>query len=277
MARWFGVPFTENTGHTIANIVEWLALVGALLGLDLWLGRRLAQRSGAPEPVAERLPAAAPGSLGRAGVVLWLCAPPLLALSLYRPAGGGTERASRLPADVAAYALVERNADEQARFARDLPRYRELLGTDDFVWRRYRDLDGESLWLTALFHDANWKSVHPPRICIEGSNMTVESDDLVPAPWLDGETAVGRIVARRRGDGARYVTLSVFGTAGWLSGDYWDFTWHHLPLAVLRQNKSGFLLRVESLVRPGERPADAEARCARFLAELVPMARELLR
>jgi hypothetical protein len=45
----------------------------------------------------------------------------------------------------------------------------------------------------------------------------------------------------------------------------------------VRPNESGCLLRVASLVRRGDRPADAEARCARFLAELVPMARELLR
>ena len=73
------------------------------------------------------------------------------------------------------------------------------------------------------------------------------------------------------------MTLSVFGTRDWLSGDYWDFTLYHLPRALLRANESGFLLRVESPIYGGEEPADAEARCAAFLRSLLPSARSLLR
>lgn len=40
MARIRGVAFAENTGHTIANVVEWLGLVGALVAIDGLLVRR---------------------------------------------------------------------------------------------------------------------------------------------------------------------------------------------------------------------------------------------
>ena len=111
--------------------------------------------------------------------------------------------------------------------------------------------------------------------------MVIEQDDLVDAPWLadeDGSHPVAsRIVAKRRTDGWRFLTLSMFGTETWASGDYWDFTMHHLPLAFLRQNESGFLLRVESPVYAGEEQGQAEARCREFLQQLMPAARKLLR
>jgi hypothetical protein len=194
---------------------------------------------------------------------------------VYRPLPTRTERAASLPDQVAGFTLVPRTAEEEAKFQRNLPRWRELLGTGDFVWRRYRDADGGRVHTVALFHDANWKSVHPPRICIEGSNMDIEQDDLVRT-WVDGPIA-SRIVARSRDDGWRYVTLSVFGTASWLHGDYWRFTLHHMPRALLRQNESGFLLRAEAPIRPGESDAAAAARAGRFLRAMLPLAQERVR
>lgn len=277
LARHFGVPFAEGTGHSLANAAEWVTLVAALLLFDRWLpaGPAAGPAVAPAAPPAE--PLAAPDGWRRIASALWIGAPLLLLLSLYRPGGDGKQRAERLPVELAGYALVPRTADEEAKFQASLPRWRELLGTGDFVWRSYRSDDEHYLHLVALFHDTNWKSVHPPRICIEGSGMDIEADDLQPVPTLGAGVQASRIVARARADGRRFVTLSVFGTADWLSGDYWDFTWHHLPRAVLRANLSGFLLRVEAPIRDDEPTAAAEARAVRFLAALVPQAREVLR
>ena len=274
-ARWFGVPFAEGTGHTMANLAEWVADLVVLLGLDAMLRRRDAA---GPAEIPPGLPDLRPvASLRVPAIVLWSLVGPVLWLALHRPFGDIGGRAEGLPPVVAGHAVVLRNAEEQARFERSLPRWRELLGTGDFVWRRYRDPMGRHVQLVGLFHDTNWKSVHPPRICIEGSNMDIESDEVVPAPWLGAGASVGRIVARSKASGRRFVTLSVFGTRDWSSGSYGEFFWHHLPRALLRQNESGFLLRVESAPAAGEDLAAAEARCAAFLGELVPAAREVLR
>ena len=278
LARWFGVPFAEGTGHTLANVAEWLADLAALLVLDRLLSRgpELPDQS-TPTPATAVRPVAAAGAPGRIGFVLWLLAVPLLALSVYRPGGSDRARAERLPDAVAGWQRIQRTEPEQAAFTKALPRWIELLGTADFTWRRFRHADGSRIHLVALFHDTNWKSVHAPRICIEGSDMDIEQDDLQPAPWLGAAGTVGRIVARSRTDGWRYLTLSVFGTRDWSSGSYAEFSWHHMPLALLRRNESGFLLRVETPIRKGESVAVAEQRCAAFLQDLVPMAREQLR
>ena len=201
----------------------------------------------------------------------------LLAPTGLRPGTSETGRAAALPIDVAGFVLVPRNEQQEERFQHDLPRWIELLGTVDFAWREHRDAVGQVISLVALFHDTNWKSVHAPRICIEGSNMDIVVDDHVAANWLQPGASVSRIVGLSRADGRRYLTLSVFGTKTWLSGDYAEFSWHHMPLALLRQNESGFLLRAESMVGPDEELAAAEQRCARFLGALVPAAQGLLR
>lgn len=280
LARWFGVPFAEGGGHTVANVVEWLALLMALMGIDRALSRRLGAAGGdevvaGPPPVSQG--AAQASGLRVTSVGLWVIAVPLLWLSVWRPFADRADRAAQLPDQLSGYALQRREGDAERQFQAALPRWRELLGTEDFVWRRYRDEQQNSVNLVALYHDTNWKSVHPPRICIEGSNMVILRDEVVAAPWLPGGGSVSRIEARSRADGWQYVTLSVFGTGGWSSGDYWDFVMHHLPRAVVRANESGFLLRVESPVYRGEVAEDAAARCREFLRSLLPSAQELVR
>ncbi len=281
-ARWFGVPFAEGFGHTLANGLEWVADLVVLLTLD-----RLLSRGWSPDAVPSSVSSSVPvaplsaaqnaRSLRRQGLWLYLVAAPLLWLSLYRPAGGDGQRAARLPELVGGYTLLARTPAQEEKFQQSLPRWRELLGTGDFVYRAYTTAAGDFISLTALFHDTNWKSVHAPRICIEGSNMDIEQDDVVAAPWLGEPTTVSRIVARRRSDGRRFLTYSLFGTRSWSSGRYEDFAMHHMPLALLRQNESGFLLRVETPIGEGEPLAAAEQRCAGFLTALLPVSRELLR
>lgn len=275
LARWAGVPFAEGTGHSLANVAEWVSLLLLLLALDALLSRCWGATAPVAPPTMAPAVTAAPLRGWRTAAVAWPLALVLAWLSVHRPLPTHTERAASLPDQVAGFTLVPRTAEEEAKFQRDLPRFCELLGTRDFVWRAYRATDGGLVRVVALFHDANWKSVHPPRICIEGSNMDIEQDDLVRT-WVDGPIA-SRIVARSRDDGWRYVTLSVFGTSTWSHGDYWRFTWHHLPRALLRQNESGFLLRAEAPIRPGESDAAAAARAGRFLRAMLPIAQERVR
>jgi len=274
LARAFGVPFAEGTGHLLANVCEWVAALGALLLLDAWCSRGAAP----PGPAAPvRMPAGPRLVPPRVAAALWLAGAALLALSLLRPAGGDQGRAARLPPAVGAFQHAPRDEQELARYRRDRPRFQELLGTPDFAWERYRDAQGRFVHLVLLYHDSNWKSVHPPRICIEGTDMDIEADAVVAAPWLGDGATVSRIVARSRSDRSRHLTLSLFGTRDWSSGSYEAFWWHHMPRALLRDNASGFLVRVETLIRRGEDDAAAERRCAAFLQDLLPLVREPLR
>lgn len=276
-ARWQGVPFAEGSGHSLANAAEWVTLVVALFGLDVLAFGSAAAAAAPLRPRGGPAAAGGPRRLAPHAIALWLAAGPLLWLALHRPHGEAANRAERLPAEVAGYRLVPRTAAQEAELVRNLPRWRELLGTDDFVWRRYDDASGRSLWVVALFHDSNWKSVHPPRICIEGSNMDILRDDEAPFDELAPGCTAGRIVARSRSDGMEYVTMSLYGAADWAAGGYGDFVLHHLPRALVRAPMSGFLLRVESAVLPGEQLDAAEARARGLLRALAVKAQEAVR
>jgi len=203
----------------------------------------------------------------RSVVALWVAAPLLLGLSLYRPFTESRGRAAALPAALPGYADMEQHEMTARHF--------ELLGTSDAVWRTYRGSDGHEIYVVALFHEENWKSVHPPRICIEGSDMAILDEGEVTVDLAGVETTAGRILAHSRSSDRDYLSLFVYGAPDLLTGGYLRFFWHHAPKAVLRSSTRGFLLRVETFVGE-DGVAAAEARCLDFLTKIVPPAQALL-
>lgn len=204
----------------------------------------------------------------RSALVLWLLAPFLLWLSLYRPFPGPGGHATSLPSRVGAFTLVR---DHELS-----PRTQELLGTTDATWRTYRDSEGHEIYLVAVFHEQNWKSVHPPRICIEGSNMTVTAEterELVPGEPAAPHCAL--LEAKSNESGRLYASCYLYGTAEFTTPDYARFFMHHAPAALLRRNTSGFLLRAETWASKDSEP-DLE-RLRTFLRTLLPLAQGLLK
>ena len=198
--------------------------------------------------------------------VLWVAAPLLAALTWYRPFTETHGLAEMVPAQLAGHRMAAQHQMTDREF--------ELLGTTDAVWRTYVDDGKNEIYLVALFHQENWKSVHPPRICLEGSDMTIVEEgelEISAAP----SRSVGRILARSRGNGADYLSLYVYGAGGFLTPSYTEFFLHHAPSAVLRRSTGGFLVRVESFVGTGG-VAEAEERCAAFMRQLIPACGELL-
>ena len=209
------------------------------------------------------------GPLQRSSLALWLLAPALLGLSLYRPFTPSSGRAAGLPATVAGFTLVE---DRPMT-----PRQMELLGTGDAAWRVYREeATGQHVFVVAVFHQENWKSVHPPHICLEGSDMAIVRDDVVELALDDGaRRKVGRIEAHHRPQGADYSSLYLYGAGGLVTPSYSEFFLHHAPAAILRRPIRGFLLRVETYLDPA-RPGAAQASAARCMAALLPAAQAAL-
>ncbi len=116
-----------------------------------------------------------------ASIVLWLLAPLLLALSLWRPEQLQSHRARDFQPQVPGFELVEHRTIT--------PRYVRLLGTSDVTWRVYRDGSGRRVFVTCVFHESNWKSLHPPHICVRGSNFSINKDDAIPIDLGDGREA----------------------------------------------------------------------------------------
>lgn len=199
-----------------------------------------------------------------AGALLWTLAPALLWLSLHRPFAPSQGRAAALPARLGGFTLV----DDYAL----TPRHLELLGTADAVWRTYRDGRGREVVVVLVHHGANWKSVHPPHLCIEGSNMTIRSDGRAALP---GGGEAGRILAWSHDQQRLAVNLYAYGARGLVTPSYARFVLHHAPRALFRAATAGFLIRVAAWA-DGEDAAAGEALCAEFLTLALPAATEVL-
>ncbi len=201
-------------------------------------------------------------------VVLWLAAPVLLWLTLHRPFTATSGRAARVPVAVGEFRVASDHALT--------PREFDLLGTDDATWRTYRDRTGAEIYVVVVFHQENWKSVHPPHLCLRGSDMLIDGDAIQTTRALDGtDFEVGRILASSRVGGRRYLSMFLYGARGLRTASYSGFVLHHLPRAIARVAAPGYLLRVETWI-DGDVDA-ADARCRGLLTALVPELEELLR
>lgn len=207
------------------------------------------------------------GARGGSLLALWLLAPFLLWLSLYRPFTASSGRAERLPKKLGEFTMSSELQLGDNEYA--------LLGTSDAVWRSYRTDAGDEVRIVAVFHQQNWKSVHPPHICLRGSDMTITEDGELSVPTVSGDMTVGRIISRSNRYQDDYLNLYVFGAPGFLTASYLDFFLHHAPMALLRSSVGGFLLRVEVYIDPRD-PEGSEARALRMLTAILPAAERLI-
>ncbi|MBK8977557.1 MAG: EpsI family protein [Planctomycetes bacterium] len=205
-------------------------------------------------------------------VVLWTVCPLLLLLASTRPFVETRGRAAGVPRVAGGFvAMVDYQLPDSTL---------ALLGTDDVVQRRYERGD-DVVFLVAVFHAANWKSVHPPHTCLRGSHMEIVGDDRLTVRFDDGgrqaEADIGRLVLTSLEDGRRYLSLFAYvAPPDLVTGNYWEFFGHHAPLALLRKGVGGCLLRVETWVGP-EGDAIAERRCREFFEAMLPRIREMVR
>lgn len=265
LAKWEGVEFASGVGHDTLNTVAWLLDLAIVMAFDAVLTRSRAaaasQSQGGPAI------ARASASAARIGAVLWPVCVALCLLSFTRAEPALTGRARALPAALSVF--------RQRSLFEVTPRMHQLLGTDDAAWRTYEDEKGNALYVVAVFHGSNWKSVHPPHICLLGSDMDIVQEGGTDLASRAGDRA-GQILLRTRKAGRPYVSLFAYGAKDLCTGSYLNFFLHHAPRALFRSSNDGFLLRVESYADgPGGFDA-AEARCRALLENLVVEARKLL-
>lgn len=265
-SRW-GVEVAADDAHELLNTGAWILDLGIMLLLSELPGGRPAKRVAAVPAVAAGAPAVE-ASGGIHACLLALLAMPLLVLSLHRPFAGDSGRAVLLPDRFGPYVLREQREIDKS--------FQSLLGTTDAAWLVYGIEDGPPVFVVGVFHDANWKSVHPPHICIEGGDMEIGSEQQVELV-VDGQPSrVGVLVAHPRGGAGVYVSVHAFVTRELTTGSYLDFFLHHAPRALLRKSNAGALLRVETYVQPGEDVRAARQRCGELLGRMLPTVKGLL-
>ncbi len=202
--------------------------------------------------------------------VLFLCclAPMLLWLSMTRPIETKGQRAKSVP---------ERIGDYQRTDSYPItPNIVRLLGTSDVSWASYANSAQEKVQLTVVFHDQNWKSLHPPHLCIRGSDFDIQNTSSVKLSLANEELDVGRIQASNRQYKNDCLFLYAFVGQDFVTDSYPTFYLNHAPRSLFRQSTPGFLVRVDSWALDKDLAA-AQKRCETMLVDFLQIGRELIR
>ena len=206
----------------------------------------------------------------KSSVVLWVLAPLLVWLSSVRPPNPRSDRAQGLPTQIGRFHLAEKK-----KITGGMER---LLGTRDVAWWVFEDDAGHQVFLTTVFHDTNWKSLHPPHICIRGSNFNISLDEAVEDDLDDGRrVSVGHLVASvQNKPEISYVSIYAFVGQDFVTPSYTGFYLRHFFPALFRQATSGFQLRVEAFVGPDGQRA-TEQRCWELFRKFMPVGEARIR
>jgi exosortase len=277
IAKHKGLVFATGIAHDISGYLIYLWAIVLLLLLEKWLPGRPVERqetglpeTGTPETGTQETGTQESGRGRRwtrkaVFVVILGMGLPAAAMGFYRPVDPTervpTERLSeQIPGETRHFkALSDHKLSE---------RWYALLGTRDVIWRDYEHLEsGRRLTVTALFHGRNWKSVHPPEVCLQASGFEIEGLSIRSLGKASHATQIAILETDYEGRG--FLSAYLFGGPGFTTPFYGTFFLQNLPSAIFRSHTVGFLLRVDVEKRDLDQ-VQAETLLASFLAEFLP-------
>ncbi len=266
IAKAKGVSFASGVAHDVSGYLLYGLAILCLLFIDRLLPGALGEEDA---PAADKqLKVAASEPVSRLALaLLLLLGLPALGMGFWRPEDSSLGLADRVPRSFEGYTHVR----EHALSDRDY----QLLGTRDVVWRRLREsASGELLDLTVVFSGRNWKSLHPPELCLEAAGLGIEDRQ---SRYLDVDelrTEVSLLRADRGRD--IYLICYLFGGPGYETPSFTGYFWRNVPRALLRRGGASYMVRIELPLGETTPSARHEAQLARFLRQLLPMLRKLV-
>jgi len=265
LAKHYGIGLASGTAHDVSGYLIYAGAIALLAGLDRVLPGRLPRRpSDAPAPAAPR-----GGTPSRAAVVSLVVVAALAGVLSAMPAPAtGEPRANRVPQQTKSFVAIRDHELSE--------RWYDLLGTRDVCWRSYRHREtGREVVMTAVFHSKNWKSLHPPEVCLRASGFEMTGSEPMEVSIGDAVADLNRLELERRG--VEYTVGYCFGSGDFTTNSYLSFFLHNLPRFVLRQQTQGFLLRVDIELPPGDTGDGSNQLLREFFAEFLPVIEKLLR
>jgi EpsI family protein len=150
---------------------------------------------------------------------------------------------------------------------------RKRLGTGEFLQRTYRDSAARGSYVdlyVAYVPDQRAMFHHPPQVCLEGSGWSaLESGTTTLAfPGAAPFSAKRYLIAKGE---ERQLVLFWYSARGRRAASE-DWMNVYLALDSLRLNRSdNALIRINTELRPGEKPEDAERRLLSFAGIVNPL------
>jgi exosortase D (VPLPA-CTERM-specific) len=276
LVEWFGPGAAEGFSHLFEGWVLFMTSLG-LIVLEMWLlaGRatffdRFTWRDPSPSqpPTSILQPSASslilpPAYLCTAALLV----PFALASSLV---GQGEES---VPPRASFVDFPMQLQDWQGTAYPLEKQYVDELRFDDYVLADYHSLDGQPINLYAVYYRSQRKgqSAHSPQSCLPGGGWEISSLqrlDLPSAAPAGGPLRVNRALIQK--DSQKQVILYWFKQRERILADEYLVKWYLLWDAVSRKRTDGALVRIASVIGPGENEAVVERRIRAFASAVEP-------
>lgn len=151
--------------------------------------------------------------------------------------------------------------------------YVDKLDFTDYVLADYRREDGSAINLYAVYYDVQRKgaSIHSPRACLPGGGWRI--DELKEYSIPGDKSVPGMVVNRaviRHGDLTQLVYYWFKQRDRIVTGEY-EIKWYLFLDALTRNRTDGALIRLTTMLGPGEDLGDGDRRLGEFARKLAPM------
>ena len=268
--RWGG-GMADGFLHYFEGWVIFLVCLLCLVG-EVWLFERF----GARRPVLDAVdvpvlaPVAPSGPAGqRSPLVLGLLLAILIGgFALAQVVGGRDEdKPARSPLILFPSAL----GDWQGKLDTLPADIERGLGFDDYYLADFVGPEAKPVNFYVAYYASQRKGVspHSPQVCIPGGGWVISSLSRVPVSLVDGgEVEVVRVVIDK--ENQRQVVYYWFEQRGRHIANEYLMKWYLLKDALLRNRTDGALVRVTTVVVPGEADDAPDQRLAAFIRLAMP-------
>jgi exosortase D (VPLPA-CTERM-specific) len=144
------------------------------------------------------------------------------------------------------------------------------LGLDDYILSDYSKAGGQPVNLYVAYYASQRKGVspHSPIVCIPGGGWNVSQFERTSVSRNGVALPLNRAIIEK--DSVRQVVYYWFDERGKkIANEYWS-KWYLFADAITKNRSDGALVRLTTIIRPGETERDADNRLQGFIEVAVP-------
>jgi exosortase D (VPLPA-CTERM-specific) len=152
------------------------------------------------------------------------------------------------------------------------------LDLSDYTIVNYKNSTGQYVNFYVAYYESQRKgeSIHSPETCLPGGGWLFRDAGTVQVPFMEPgrNIKVNRAIMEK--SGYRQLVYFWFPARGRILTNAWEMKLYTFWDSLTRQRTDGALVRVITLVYPGETPEDAEKRLQSFVKDITPVLDEFL-
>jgi exosortase D (VPLPA-CTERM-specific) len=283
--KHWGAKAAEGFFHGFSGWLIFMFTLGILLA-EIWVLRRIAPSPSEsffarPEPTASvrAIPLRQSGAGGSKAFISppqFVVAAVLLVLTLGISLGVDFREKIPISKPFSQFPLAVGTWEGTREFMEQ--KFITELDLSDYTIINYKNATGQNVNFYVAYYESQRKgeSIHSPETCLPGGGWLFHEAGTVQVPLMaPGETIkVNRAIMEK--SGYQQLVYFWFPARGRVLTNAWEMKLYTFWDSLTRQRTDGALVRVITLVYPGEAPEQAETRLQSFVKDITPVLNEFL-